>query len=383
MKLTIYKYILNEIWPTFLASLLVTVFIVVTSKMLSVTDLIVSKGVPLSQVIKMIAYLLPDIMAFALPAAILIAVVLAFLRLSVDSEIIALKSCGVSLYHLLPPVALFSCLCMVFAFTISFIGVPWGNSSFKELIFQLAESKANLGIKERIFCEPFDNVVFYVNSFSDQKNEMENVFVVDKREKDITNTIIAEKGRIFVHSKEKIITLRFKDGTSFVLGKDLESGRTVRFKTFDLNINIKDVMARLASKEKRPKEMTAGELVKQLKLVPKGEERYNEMMIELLEKSALPLAVLLMGIIGMPLGTQLNTRGRSSGIGVSLAVFLIYYLCLAGARGICESGALPPVIGVWVPDLFLLVTCFYLLRRVTNERPINILPGLFKARRTV
>jgi lipopolysaccharide export LptBFGC system permease protein LptF len=142
-------------------------------------------------------------------------------------------------------------------------------------------------------------------------------------------------------------------------------------------------MARLASKEKRPKEMTAGELVKQLKLAPKGEERYNKMMIELLEKSAIPLAVLLMGIIGMPLGTQLNARGRSSGIGVSLAVFLIYYLCLAGARGICETGALPPIIGVWVPDLFLLVACLYLLRRVANERPINILPGFLKTKRTV
>ena len=383
MKLTIYKYIFNEIWPTFLTSLLVTVFIVVTSKMLSITDLIVSKGVPLSQVIKMIAYLLPDIMAFALPAAILIAVVLAFLRLSVDSEIIALKSCGISLYHLLPPVALFSFLCMVLAAVISFIGVPWGNSSFKELIFQLAESKANLGIKERIFSEPFDGFVFYVNSFSDQNNEMENVFVVDKRERDVTTTIIAEKGKIFVHSKDRSITLRLKNGTIFVVETDMESGRTVRFKTYDLNINLRDAMARLTSKEKRPKEMSAGELVKQLKLVPKGEERYNEMMIELLEKSTLPLAVLLMGIIGMPLGAQLNTRGRSSGIGVSLAVFLIYYLCLAGARGICETGALPPIIGVWIPDLFLIVACLYLLKRVTNERPINIWPGRLKARRTV
>ena len=121
----------------------------------------------------------------------------------------------------------------------------------------------------------------------------------------------------------------------------------------------------------------------QLKLVPKGEERYNEMMIELQEKGSIPLAVLLMGIIGMPLGAQLNTRGRSSGIGVSLAVFLIYYLCLAGARGICETGALPPIIGVWIPDLFLLVACVYLLKRVTNERPINILPERLRSRRTV
>ena len=216
MKLTIHKYISREIWPTFLTSLFVTAFIVVATKMLSVTDLIVSKGVPVSQVIRMVAYLLPDIVAFALPAATLIAVSLAFLRLSVDSEIIALKSCGISLYQLLPPVIAFSSLCMLLALLISFIGVPWGNSSFKALLFQLAESKANLGIKERVFCEPFDNVVFYVNQFSEQENEMANVFVVDRREADVVNTIIAETGKIFIHSQKRIITLRFKNGTIFL-----------------------------------------------------------------------------------------------------------------------------------------------------------------------
>ena len=380
MKLTIHKYISNEIWPTFFTSLFVTVFIVVATKMLSVTDLIVSKGVPVSQVVRMVAYLLPDIIAFALPAATLIAVSLAFLRLSVDSEIIALKSCGISLYQMLPPVVLFSSLCMLLAILISFVGVPWGNSSFKALLFQLAESKANLGIKERVFCEPFDNVVFYVNHFSEQENEMENVFVVDRREEDVITTIIAEKSKIFIHSEKKIITLRFKNGTIFIVEKDLESGRTVKFKTYDLNISLKDIMSHLASRKKRPKEMSANELIRQLKVVSKGEGRYNEMMIELLEKCTIPLAVFLMGIIGMSLGTQLKTRGRSAGIGVSLSIFLIYYLCLAGARSICETGALSPVIGVWVPDLFLLVACIYFMRRVANEQPLGLLPAVFRAR---
>lgn len=380
MKLTIYKYLINEIWPTFFTSLFVTVFIVIATKMMSVTDLVVSKGVPVSQVFRMVAYMLPDIIAFALPAATLIAVVLAFLRLSVDSEIIALKSCGISLYHMLPPVAVFSCVCMLFAFAVSFIGVPWGNSSLKELIYQLAESKANLGIQERVFCEPFDNVVFYVGQYSEQENEMENVFVVDKREKDITNTIIAEKGKLFIHSKERIITLRFNDGTIFVVEKDLESGRTIKFKTYDLNISIKDVMARLESRRKKPKEMSAGELLKQLDSVPKGEEKYNIMMIELLEKCAIPLAVFLMGIIGMPLGAQLKGRGRSAGIGLSLAVFLIYYLCLAGARGICESGVIAPTIGVWTPVLFLLISCIYFTHRVANEKPINLFSEMINSR---
>ncbi len=376
MKLTLYKYILNEIWPAFWASLFVAVFIVVATKMLSITDLIVDRGVPVTQVARMIAYLLPDIIAFALPAASLIAVVLAFLRLSVDSEIIALKSSGISLYQMLPPVILLSCVGLVSAIVIGVIGVPWGNSSFKNLIYQLAESKADLGIKERVFCEPFDDVVFYVNSFSRRERVMGNVFVVDRRDKAVTNTIVAEKARIFFHPQERIITLHFEKGTNFLVEKNLQSGRTIKFETFDLNIGLKDIMAALASRRKKPKEMTVGELIKQLKTIPSGEERHNKMMIELLEKGSIPLAVFLMGIIGVPLGAQIRDRGRSAGIGVSLVVFLIYYLCLAGAKSICDTGALSPVIGVWVPDLFLLVACIYLLRHVANEHSINFLSRL-------
>ena len=378
MKPTLYKYFFNEIWPTFLAGLSVFVFIVVATKMLSIMDMIVGRGVSLSHVAKMVVYLLPDIVGFALPAASLIAVVLAFLRLSVDSEIIALKSSGVSLYQMLPPVVLFSCLGLVAAMAISFFGVPCGNSSFNALIFQIVESKSDLGIKERTFCEPFSKVVFYVNRFSGQNNEMEDVFVTDRRDQSVTNTIIAEKGRISVHPREKVFVLHFQNGTIFVADKDHRSGRTVKFETYDLSIGLKDIMAALASRKKAPKELSAGELIRQLKETPKGETRYNDMIMELMEKVSIPLAVFLMGIIGMPLGAQLQAKGRSAGIGVSLAIFLVYYLCLAGARSICETGFLPPQIGVWIPDLFLLASSIYLLWSVANERSINFLSWIFR-----
>jgi len=81
----------------FLASLFVFIFIMVAARMLSITELIVTRGVRVTQVIGMVVYLLPDILIFALPAVTLMSVVVAFLRLSVDSEIIALKSSGISL----------------------------------------------------------------------------------------------------------------------------------------------------------------------------------------------------------------------------------------------------------------------------------------------
>jgi lipopolysaccharide export system permease protein len=377
MNLTINKYIINEIWPTFLATLFVSIFIILTTKMLSITELIVSQGVDPVQVISMVVYLLPDIIAFALPAATLIAVVVAFLRLSADNEVVALQSSGVSLYQMLSPVIALSFFGLLLAFMISVIAVPWGNRSFKNLVFQIAESKADLGIKEHIFCEPFDDVVFYVNSFSGRDRLMKDVFVVDRRDRTVTNTIIAEEGRIILHPQEKIITLRFIRGTVFAVGKNLQSARTIGFKTYDLNIGLKDIMASIASRKKDPKEMSIGELRKKLKDNALEEVKHNEMMIELLERFTLPLAVFFMGIIGAPLGAQMRARGRSEGIGVSLIVFLSFYICLAGMRSLCETGFISPSIGMWIPDLFLLFCCLYLLRLSARQRSLNILNGPF------
>jgi len=373
MNLILYRYIFNEIWPSFLASLFVSIFIVVATKMLSITELIVTQGVHGSQVIGMVIYLLPDIISFALPAATLIAVVVAFLRLSSDSEIIALKSSGVSLYQMMPPVALVSFLGFLIAIMIGVIAVPWGNRSFKDLIFKIAETKADLGIKEQIFCEPFENTVFYVNSFSTTERVMKDVFVVDRRDKDVTNTIVAKEAKMFFYPKQKIITLRFMKGTIFMVQKNLQSGRTIEFNSYDLNIGLKDIIAALSLREKGAKEMEVGELMDQLSKVPKGKPRYNEMIIELFEKCTIPFAVFLMGIIGVPLGAHIRAKGRTAGIGISIVVFIIYYLFLAGVRNICETGAISPIVGVWIPVMFLFVSCIYLLRRVANERSIGFL----------
>jgi lipopolysaccharide export system permease protein len=381
MKLTLHKYVFNEIWPNFLASLLVAVFIIIATRMMSIAELIVNRGAGVGQVFGMVLFLLPDVVTFALPAATLMAVVVAFLRLSSDSEIIALKSCGISLYQMLPSVALISFLAFFMALTTGILGVPWGNKSFKDLVFQMAEAQGDLGIKERVFSEPFDEVVFYVNGFSERDRVMTDVFVVDSRDHQVTNTIVAQEGKIVLNPEQKSIIIRFLDGSMFVVDKDLRSARTITFKTYDLNIELKDIMAALAARQKKPKEMGVRELMTESGNPDMGETKRNIVIIELLEKFTIPLAVFLMGIIGMPLGAQIRGRGRSAGVGVSLVVFLIYYLCLGGVRNVSETGMISPYLGVWIPVLFLSVSCIYLFRLVGRERPIQIMPSFLSRER--
>jgi len=381
MKGTLYRYIFQEVWPGFMATLLLSIFIVLATEMLKITEMVVSQGVKIRQVLGMVVFLMPDIVVFALPAAALISVVVAFLRLSADNEIIAMKSCGISLYQMLPPVILLSVAGCAASLGIATAAVPWGNSSFKSLIFEIAESKADLGIKERVFSEPFDGVTFYVNDYSPESRMMEEVFVVDRREKGITNTIFAERAMVVKQPEQKTISLHFENGTILVSEKDLQAARTIAFESYNLSIGLKDIMAALSSRKRDPKEMSIGELLERSEETSKETVRYNEMRIELWERFAIPIAVLLMGLIGVPLGAQLKASGRSAGVAVSLVIFMIYYMCLAGAKSICEAGALSPEIGVWIPDLFLLACFIFLFRRAAGERSIALLPRRFRRSR--
>jgi lipopolysaccharide export system permease protein len=255
-------------------------------------------------------------------------------------------------------------------------GIPWGSKSFKTLLFTIAESQADSAVKAQVFSEPFEGVTFYVSSFSEQDRAMRNVFVVDRRDARVTNTVIARESRIIMHPKEKIINLQFQDGTIFVVENNKESARTLEFNNYDMNIGLKDIMASLSSHKRKPKEMSMQELLEQLRSDDEKGTEYNDMMIELLERVTIPLAVFLMGIIGMPLGAQLKVAGRPGGVGVSLTIFLVYYMCLAGAKSVSETGAIPPLIGMWMPNSFLTALCILLFWFAAKEKSIRFVPQM-------
>jgi lipopolysaccharide export system permease protein len=374
---TIDRYIFKEIWPPFVASLVVFVFIVLAARILNIAEWVVNHGVGLVQMAGMIGYLLPGMILFALPASALMAVFIAFHRLSNDNEILALKASGISLYQMLPPVVLISIFCFGTALFISLLAAPWGHRSFKDLIFEIAQSKADLGIQERVFSEPFSGVTFYVNRFSERDRRMQDVFLVDRRDPSTTHTIVAKEGRISSLPEVKIIALRFVDGTIFISSRKTADVRTIVFDAYDMTIGLDDIMPALSGRKLSPKEMSFGDLRKSLDGRKVKDAGYYEMLREIMERFSIPFAVFLMGIIGVPLGAQLRAGGRFIGIVISFLVFLFYYLLLAGFRSIGETGIVSPAVGSWIPVLFLLAGCVWLMRRAAKERTINILERFF------
>jgi lipopolysaccharide export system permease protein len=378
MKTTLHKYIFHEIWPSFLAVLMVFVFIVMAKYMLDLSEWVINQGVHFVQVIKLISYLLPDIILFALPASTLIAVFVAFLRLSSSNEILAMKSSGISLFQILPTVLLVSLASSLIAMALGLFGSPWANRSFKDLAFQIMQKRATLEIKERIFFQPFDNLTFYINSYSSREKIMRDVFMADRRDPMVTKTIFAKEAQILSDPKSRTLTVVLRNGTTFFSDKDLSppSYRPLTFGRQSFSISTDDMVKEVASRAKDPKEMFIMELMDHIKRQARGGIDYNTSLIKLLEKFSIPLAVFLMGMIGLPLGAQLRAAGQTIGIVVGLIVFLLYYLFMAGVKNLCETGTVSPVIGVWGPDVFLSLSCLYLWYRAVKEHPYQFLENM-------
>jgi lipopolysaccharide export system permease protein len=366
----LYRYILSEIWPTLIVSLFVFIFIVLAARMLNIAEWVINHGVRLGDVGKMILYLLPWMVLFGLPAAMLMAVFVAFTRLSNDNEIMALKSSGISLYQMLPPVIAIALSVFLAALAISILIAPVGNRSFKELVFRIAQSKTDIGIKERIFSEPFNKVTFYVSSFSPEESLMKDLFLVDRRDPEMTNTIVAQKGQIVSDLKGKAIVIHLMNGTIFTTEKKSQAARTVQFSTYNVTIGIEDIMPSDSLRKRSTREMWVRELIGNLAEMEKKGKQYYGMAVELVERFSVPLAVLLMGLLGAPLGAQVKSLGRSLGVSVGMSVFIVYYLLMAGAKSLGEAGALSPFLGMWIPCLFLLVFGWLLMTKVQNEKPL-------------
>jgi lipopolysaccharide export system permease protein len=263
LRFTLFKYISREIWPVFFVSLMVFVFIILAANIISIMDMVINQGVSLLQFLQIVLCMLPQVILFSLPVTCLMSVMLAFIRLGSDNEIIALNASGISLYQMLAPVISFSITSLIIAVFFTMCAVPWGNRTYKDYLTGIIKSKANLDITERSFYHDLKNVVFYVNAYSQKDKEMTGVFGVDRSKEDVTNTIVAEKGRI-VKSENKIYVY-FNNGTIFTNKTASKEVTTFRFpKEYKWSYDLGDIAEKIATREKKPKELYLSELVKGL-----------------------------------------------------------------------------------------------------------------------
>ena len=367
MTKIVHRYIFREILVPFLFGLSIFTFVLLIARLLKLIELVVNRGVPAGNILRVFGYIMPAFLEVTVPMAMLLAILIAFGRLSADSEIVALRSSGLSLYQLVTPVAIFVCLATLTTGALSIYVRPWGNRSLKAALFDIARARASAGIKPQVFNDDFPGLVIYTEAVDSTNDRLHHVLVSDERSTDQHNTIFAREGTMVSNPKTQTVTLRLRDGA--IHTTDARGGAEYQtdFQSYDVNLDLRQTLA-AAQDQRDPKEMTLGQLrraitAKEAKHLPFGPE-----LVEYHRKFSIPFACLVFALVAVPLGIQPVRAVRARGFSVSLAMIFVYYILLSAGQALAEHELIPAVVGLWLPNGVFAGVGVYLFIQAGRER---------------
>ena len=359
------RYVFKEVAVPFFLGTFVLSFVALMPQIVKLAEKVLAFGISIYGFGLLIGYLLPPILLFVVPAAFLLGVLVAFGRLSADSEMIAIRAGGVSLWQLLPAVLLIGIIASLMTAAMSAWGEPWGRSSIKSFIFKLGETKAAGLVTPRTFNDDFFGLVIYADAVDPKASILENVFIADERNPKQSFAVHAVSGIVIADPERRSIILRLVKGTADYISSEPNTPMTrVTFEKMDFNI-LPETTVELPGKD--PAEMYPAELYGYL--LGRGKDASGRDWMVFHKKFAYPFSALLMGIVGMALGISDPRHGKGRGFLYGLGAMLLYYLLARFGDALGAKRVMAPLLAAWMPNLVFFVLGMWILTAQASEKP--------------
>jgi lipopolysaccharide export system permease protein len=344
------SYIANEFWQPLLFGVgIVTGVWFGADQLRTIFNLVMRAGVPWNMAFTILGLHLPEIIVMTIPIGVLLGTLLVFNRLSGDSEIIAIRTSGVSFYRIMVAPLMFGVLTSLVSFAINETVVPVANRTGKKLEFlavyksEMPAGQANFTYMER-GADLKLNRVFYIGYYNGRI--IQNVIVLDFTRDKLVQIICAASG-MWDHGQWIL-----NQGRTYALAGDSDITRILQFKTLTIP-GIHNAQEALESSNVSPKEMNMIELSKYVNILKQSNSVTNDLLVRLYQKVSQPLACLIVALAGAPLGL-LARRSRSNiGLIYSAAVVFLYYVLQSSSGALGEAGRMDPMLAAWLPNIVI------------------------------
>jgi lipopolysaccharide export system permease protein len=349
------RYILRQFTATFIMLVLGLPLLFVITDVTDHLDNYLARGIPRQDVALSYVYYLPQFVFWSLPIAALVATVFTIGNMTRHQEIAAAKAGGVSFYRLLIPILLIAAVLSV------------GAVGLGELIPTTNQMRAEaLGEREQNLSPLRTNFVFQT-----QDGHILSVRRLDAETREMSHLVLEREGgerAPAIHGTAR--QARWAAGRGWTLENGhlrmLDSlGAESSFSFASLRIpTLRETPEELLAEPKDPEEMRYAEIGRFIRAIERSGGDARELQVEQAQKLSLPLAIMVIVLFGAPLSTSSQRGGAAYGIGISLAVTMVYLMLFKVGTAVGASGALHPLVAAWLPNALFFVAGMFLLARV-------------------
>jgi LPS export ABC transporter permease LptG/LPS export ABC transporter permease LptF len=352
MLKTIDRYVIREVVPPFILSLLIFTFVLELPPLMQQLEQLLAKGVPWPTVGRIIVLLSPQALGLTIPMALLVGLLIGLGRLSTDREAVALLACGVSPYRLLRPVMVLAGLATLATLYVMIDAIPDANQKYREILFATLTKKVESDIQPRVFFQEFPNWVLYPrNEAAPGQPGWTDVLLADTAKPEAVELHMARRGRIVLDSAKRTVEVVLADGIKYGTTGPGQSSAT-RFDQIIIRLDPDSVFPPV-DLARGMTEKTIAQLQADIKEKrSRNESPHNEIMA-IHAKFSIPMACLVFALIALALGLRVSRDGKLGGFVVGIGVIFAYYIAMFLAESMAKGHRMPAEYARWVPNLLL------------------------------
>jgi lipopolysaccharide export system permease protein len=357
------KYICREVFSHSLLGLAIFTFVFFVPQLVRLMELIVRHSSGAGSIGLLFLCSLTPVLAFTLPMATLVGVLIGLGRLSADSEITALNASGIGLRRLLVPVGIVAFVAGLLTLLVTLWLGPLSLRTFHDLEAEMLSAQAPFAVQPRVFDERFPHLVLYVQDVEATAARWHGVFLAESEAEAGSHLTLAEDAIVIAGSDRSNFELHLGPGTTheFDPAEPVHYSVTT-FGSSDLPIQVSPAVSRTSANLSDAEQPTRDLL---------GATRSTSSLTartEFQRRLAFPAACLVFALLGVTVGVRPRRGGRAAGFVLTLILISAYYFVFVAGAHYAQIGRLSPIVGVWTANAAFTLLALYLLRGIEQAR---------------
>jgi len=369
------RYILGEILSLTLIGCALFTFILFMPQLPHILEVVVRSSSTWVDVAEVFLFTLPNLFKFTIPMAVLWGVLLGLSRLAADSEIIAMRASGLGIGYFVRVASIVAVTGTLLGLGNSLYLAPRANQAIIEMEQALETSQASYEIEPRVFYENFKDFVLYVQDVRAGAGaaNWRQVFMAEVSDP-VNPVITTAASATVVNDNSQELIMRLRDGLRDETVAD-EPGQSniSTFTTTDMPLALNPQSdVHLGRMDTALYAMPLGVLFERIHELS-GKPEAKRYLIEMHNRFALPVACVVLMLLGVPLGVNSRRGGKSAGFVFTILLVFVYYFLSSTGIQLGHQSRLPAFIAVWAANfIFAAAGVFLLWQMATGGRILSV-----------